>query len=60
MTDSDENLIRNIAEQYIEEMLDKILSDCPFLGTWPRDMGAITTIVVEVLKHQYRTSEDRE
>ena len=59
MTDSEENELRAIVDKYIENMIDEILSDGPDLGAWPRDTGAITTIVVEVLKHQYRTSEER-
>jgi len=60
MIDSEEIHICNIVDKHIEQMLKELVRDGPSLGEWPRDTGAITTIVVEVLKHQYRTSEDHE
>jgi len=56
MTDFEEHELRDVVDKHIEEMLNDIIGAGHILGTWPRDTGAITTIVVEVLKHQYRTS----
>ena len=60
MTDFEEHELRDVVDKHIEEMLNDIIGAGHDLGTWPCDTGAITTIVVEVLKHQYRTSEDHE
>jgi len=59
MTDSEENELRAIVGRHIAAMTNDIIEQGPDVGAWPRDTGAITTIVVEVLKHQYRTSEER-
>ena len=58
MTDSEENELRAIVDRHIAAMTNDIIEQGPDVGAWPRDTGAITTIVVEVLKHQYRTSEE--
>ena len=59
MFESEEAKLRIIVDKHLTEMFGEIVTQGVYLGAWPRDTGAITNVVVEIMKHQYRTTEER-